>query len=162
MLYKIITECWRLKNIPTCWKTGATILIYKKGSTSDPANFRPISLQPVWYKVFSTFYKNRLYNFLIKNNYIEQNMQKGFFPGCDGVLEHTEQLTQIMQDAKKHSRGLVVTLLDLNNAFGKYIITSSGPHSDIITYQTSSLKYLTASTNNHGSRGPSTAHGRRV
>ena len=37
----------------------------------------------------------------------------------DGVTDHTELLTHIMSDAKRHSRGLVITLLDLKNAFGE-------------------------------------------
>ena len=35
------------------------------------------------------------------------------------VLEHTEMLSHLIKDAKRHSRSLVVTLLDLRNAFGE-------------------------------------------
>ena len=31
-----------------------TILIYKKGNTDDPANFRPVTLQPVFYKILAS------------------------------------------------------------------------------------------------------------
>ena len=44
ILHLIICECWRSRRIPECWKRSATILIYKKGDTSDPGNFRPITL----------------------------------------------------------------------------------------------------------------------
>src|SRR6218665_248944 len=47
LLHIIIAECWRQRYIPMCWKRAATILIYKKGETSDPANFRPITLHLV-------------------------------------------------------------------------------------------------------------------
>ena len=56
-LHRIIVECWKQRRVPECWKIGATILIYKKGDTEDPANFRPITLQPVWYKVFASVWK---------------------------------------------------------------------------------------------------------
>ena len=45
--------------------------------------------------------------------------QKGFWPGIDGVSEHTEILTHLIKDAKKHSRSLIITLLDLKNVFGE-------------------------------------------
>ena len=59
-----------------------------------------------------------MYEFLNKNDYINKTRQKGFWPKVDGVGEHTETLTQIMNDAKRHQRSLVITLLDLKNAFG--------------------------------------------
>src|SRR6218665_496925 len=55
-----------------------TILVYKKGETSDPANFRPITLQPVWCKIFTTILKNRVYSFLSDNDFIDKKIQKGF------------------------------------------------------------------------------------
>ena len=63
--------------------------------------------------------KNRIYDFLMQNKYIDRKIQKGFWPKVDGVSEHTELLTHIVTDAKRHSRNLVVTLLDLRNAFGE-------------------------------------------
>src|SRR6218665_1346615 len=53
------------------------------------------------------------------NPYIDNHIQKGFWPKVDGVTEHTELLSQIILDAKRKSRGLIVTLLDLKNAFGE-------------------------------------------
>ena len=119
VLHRIILECWRRRQIPACWKQGATVLIYKKGDPGDPANFRPITLQSSWDKILSTILKNRIYDFLDKNGYIDRKIQKGFWPKVDGVSEHTEQLTHIITDAKRHSRSIVVTLLDLRNAFGE-------------------------------------------
>ena len=55
----------------------------------------------------------------MKNNYIETNVQKGFTPGMTGTYEHTAQLAHIIWQAKKKQRSLVVTLLDLKNAFGE-------------------------------------------
>src|SRR6218665_4021920 len=60
-------------------------IIYKKGETSDPANFRPITLQPVWCKIFTTILKNRVYGFLSDNDFIDKKIQKGFWPKMDGV-----------------------------------------------------------------------------
>ena len=94
-------------------------MIYKKGDPNDPANFRPITLQPSWYKVFSSVYATSIHDFLTKNHYIERNMQKGFWRGVDGVTEHTEMLAHLIKSAKREQRSLVVCLLDLRNAFGE-------------------------------------------
>jgi len=118
LLHHIISECWRLHAVPQCWRRGATILIYKKGDTNDPASFRPITLQPVMYKIFSTVYANAMYKFMSENNYLDRKIQKGFWKGTDGVTEHAEALVHMMGDAKRRQRSIIVTLLDLRNAFG--------------------------------------------
>ena len=106
-------------------------MIYKKGDPSKVDNFRPITLQSVPYKIFSSFIRNRLQTFLDNNNYHNNNIQKGFAHGQDGVLEHTELLGFILRDAKKSHRGYFAVLLDLRNAFGEI-------HHNLIR---SSLKY---------------------
>ena len=119
LLHKIIVECWIRGEIPNCWKRGCTILVHKKGDTMNPENFRPITIQSSWYKIFSTLYKNKLFNFVSKNDYIDVSIQKGFWPGSDGVSEHSELLSHMMKDAKFHKRSLVVVLMDLRKAFGE-------------------------------------------
>ena len=45
-------------------------------------------------------------------------IQKGFTPNLSGTLEHTVQMTNIINNARIKQRSLVITLLDLKNAFG--------------------------------------------
>ena len=119
MLHKILSYCWKHQRVPKAWKQGLTILIHKKGENSDPSNFRPITLQPVFAKVYSSLIRNRLYTFLIQNKYIESNIQKGFWEGVSGTVEHTELLTHMINHARVKQRNMVVTLLDSKNAFGE-------------------------------------------
>ena len=56
---------------------------------------------------------------MIDNNYIDKNLQKGFWKGVDGVTEHTEMLAHILKTAKQEQRSVTVALLDLRNAFGE-------------------------------------------
>ena len=119
LLHAMIVECWKRKHAPRCWKRSATILIFKKGDTSDPSNFRPITLQPVLYKILATIIRKKMFEFLDQNKLIDKKLQKGFWPAVDGVSEHTETLTHAIRDSKRHQRGLVITLLDLKNAFGE-------------------------------------------
>ena len=107
------------KLYPTLWKKACTILIHKKGNTSDPSNFRPITLQSVPLKVFTSCLRSALFKFLSQNNYIEQEIQKGFTPKVSGTLEHTVQMSTIIDKARIKQRSLFITLLDLKNAFGE-------------------------------------------
>ena len=61
----------------------------QKGDSSDPNNFRPITLQNVLFKIFATSIRNRLQSFFNSTGAINTNIQKGFIQKCDGVLGHT-------------------------------------------------------------------------
>ena len=56
--------------IPSMWKKAVTILIYRKGEQNDAQNLRPITLETVPLKIYTSFLRNRMYNFLNKNGYI--------------------------------------------------------------------------------------------
>ena len=46
-LTNIIQTAWRAKTFPDVWKSGVTVLAYKKGDAGNSENFRPITLQLV-------------------------------------------------------------------------------------------------------------------
>ena len=118
-LADLIHETWRSGTVPTEWKRACTILIHKKGNTNDPSNFRPITLESVPLKVFTSCLRNAIYSFLTSNKFIEHNIQKGFTPNLSGTLEHTAQMADIINKARIRQRSVVITLLDLKNAFGE-------------------------------------------
>ena len=60
-LSKLFETCRSLRYIPTQWKTGHTILIYKKDDPSQIKNWRPICLNSAIYKLYSGIITNRLY-----------------------------------------------------------------------------------------------------
>ena len=70
-------------------------------------------------KILTTIIKNRIYDYLLENNFIDQSTQKGFWSSISGTIEHTESLTYLLNNAKNKQIGLVVTLVDLQNAFGE-------------------------------------------
>ena len=119
MLHNIITHCWTNQIFPSSWKQAFTILIYKKKAKSDPSNFRPITLQPILAKVYSSLIRNRMYCYLLDNDYIETKIQKGFWKSISGTIEHTELLSNIINNARIKQRQVIITLLDLKNAFGE-------------------------------------------
>ena len=118
-LTDIIHAAWSSGVVPSEWKKACTILIHKKGETDDPANFQPITLESIPLKIFTSCLRNKTFQFLVENKYVEQNIQKGFTPQLSGTLEHTAQMAHIINTARIKQRSVVITLLDLKNAFGE-------------------------------------------
>ena len=103
---------------PTCWGLAQIKLIYKNGSTNDPSNFCPIALTSVVGKLFHKILSHRLKRYLRASNYLDTSIQKGFVTGLPGVFEHIYTLSAILQDATTYKKPLMMTFLDLKNAFG--------------------------------------------
>ena len=118
-LTMIISKIWTAGEIPIIWKKAASILIHKSNSVNEPENFRPITLESVPLKVFTSALRNKMFHFLRTNGFIEQRIQKGFVPGISGNYEHTAHLAYLIRQAKRRQRSLLVTLIDLRNAFGE-------------------------------------------
>ena len=74
--HRIISQSWEKQTFPKTWKYAFIILIYKKGEKKVPSNFRPITSQPAFAKVYSSLISNRIYKFLLENNCIESKIQK--------------------------------------------------------------------------------------
>ena len=70
-------------------------------------------------KLFLAIIKNRIYDYLLQNDFIDQSTQKGFLSSISETIDHTESLTYLLDNAKNKQRGLVVTFVDLQNAFGE-------------------------------------------
>ena len=119
MLTEIIRAIYKSGRIPEEWKRACTVLIHKKGNSDDPANFRPITLESVPLKVFTSCLRDSIFSYLYQNGFIEQQIQKGFAHGVSGTLEHTSMMAHIINKARLKQRSLVITLLDLKNAFGE-------------------------------------------
>ena len=53
-LNDIVSPIWESGQIPAEWRKAGTVVVHKKGSSDDPANFRPITLESVPLKVFTS------------------------------------------------------------------------------------------------------------
>ena len=63
--------------------------------------------------------RDSMHAFLQRNGYIKHNIQNGFQPKLSGTFEHTAQHANVINTARTKQTSLVVTLLDLKNAFGE-------------------------------------------
>lgn len=89
------------------------------GPRDNLDHFRPITLEPVVLKVLTSWVRNRVYKFLASNKFIDEKLQKGFWSGVSGTVEHTETLTYVINQARLKQRSVCISLIDLRNAFGE-------------------------------------------
>ena len=85
-LTEIIRIVWESGRVPSEWKKACTVLVHKKGTSDDPANFRPITLESFPLKVFTSCLRDSIFSFLAKNEFIEQKSKKGLLRRFQGFL----------------------------------------------------------------------------
>ena len=118
-ILNICTEILRSNTLLAQWTKADTILIHKKGDPSLPENFRPITVEPVSLKIFTSLLPNRVFTYLINNQYIASHYQEGFMPGMSGTFEHIAEMSRIINHSRKQQRSVTITLIELKNAFGE-------------------------------------------
>jgi len=117
-LFNKLLEAKAASAAPLLWGSARIKLIHKAGNTDDPSNFRPIALTSVVGKLFHKILSHQLEMYLKANNVIDTSVQKGFLTGLPGVFEHVYSLSAILQDCLANKKPLMMTFLDLKNAFG--------------------------------------------
>ena len=98
-LLRLFNMCIDTEIYPKEWCEGHVIPIYKSGSKSDPANYRPITIGSCLGKVFSTILNDRICSFLEENNVIS-NVQIGFLKG-HRTSDHVLLLKAIIDTYKR-------------------------------------------------------------
>ena len=116
LMESIFAAVWRI-GTPSTWRRARTIPIFKKGDTSEYGNFRPISLLPTIYKIFTGILSQRLTSVAVTLGWLSPE-QKGFLPGVQGIQEHSHLLQTVIEEAKASRRNIFIAWLDLANAFG--------------------------------------------
>jgi hypothetical protein len=115
---KLGQKIWKTKDVPLNWAIAYIILLSKSEDLSIVSEFRPIALTCCGGKIFFSVLADKLQVFMIKNNYISREVQKGFLAGTPGCIEHTFALLEAIRDAKDNHRQIIITWLDLANAYG--------------------------------------------
>ncbi|KAE9412481.1 hypothetical protein Angca_007946, partial [Angiostrongylus cantonensis] len=106
---RYLSEC----KIPTQWKTGKTVLLFKKGDLHDIGNYCPICLLSVFCKLFTRVILNRIGRTLDEGQPCEQaGFRKGF-----STTNHIHTLTCLTEVSREYRRPLCLTFIDLEKAF---------------------------------------------
>ena len=104
-----------LHELPSEWKISYISPKFKKGSPSDPTNYRPISLTCTLCKVFESIIATEIIEFLLKHNLINEN-QHGFLKKhstCTNLLETLNDWTIHLSNNKS----VMVAYIDFTRAF---------------------------------------------
>ena len=117
MIY-LIRECWVNCVIPDRDKLALKFLLPKTESSTNLDDFRDITLFNAFIKVLFGVWARRVTKFMIKNKFINTNIQKGFVPNISGCVEHNQTLHDVLKNDKRDGKPVQVTFLDLKNAFG--------------------------------------------
>ena len=117
ILLGLCQACWEQKAVPQDWKTAKVVALFKKGDDSLPANYRPISLLPVGYKVLAGMLLRRL-----QAGGAEQRIrqsQYGFRPkrGTTDAIFLARRLIDAALDQKDGK--LLLLMLDWQKAFDR-------------------------------------------
>lgn len=118
VLYLIIRKIWDTQDVPDSWASAFIVLLSKSEDLDSPSEFRPIAITNTVGKIFFSIVSSRLQSFLVDNNYIDRAVQKGFLSGIAGCVEHSFALFEALRDATQQQRQIVITWIDLANAFG--------------------------------------------
>ena len=123
LLWSYIKGMWKKNLISDSWRKAEGVFIPKEDGATAVEKFRTISLMNVEGKLYFALKADRLLKYTLQNQYIDTSIQKGGVPAISGCLEHTAILSQLIREAKAEKKDLVVTWLDIANAYG------SIPHS---------------------------------
>ena len=111
--------------VPKGWKSAKITALHKKGDTSSPCNYRPISLTPICCKILETLVREKITEHLTVNDMIS-NRQHGFVckKSCgSNLLETVDEWTKILDSGGK----VDAVFLDFAKAF------DSVPHQRLLS-----------------------------
>ena len=112
---KIFQYFYDRSSTPFDWRCANIVPLFKKGSRSDPLNYRPISLTSIVSKIFEHIISHNINNFLESNSLLYEH-QHGFRTkhGCDTQLLNT--VTEFI-DYFDELVSVDIAVLDFSKAF---------------------------------------------
>ena len=117
-LYWIVKRILKTSEVPADWGSAYMVLIPKENDLTNPELFRNIAVTNTNGKIYFSVISRNLEDFMVKNQYIDRSVQKGFLQGMAGCVEHTFSLHHLLKDAFQHHRQIIVSWIDLANAYG--------------------------------------------
>jgi len=114
-LYLLFTRSLSEGVVPTQWKFANVTPIYKKGTKSDPSNYRPVSLTSVISKLMERLIAEDILVHLRSNNLLCAQ-QHGFTPGKSTSTNLLEAL-DVWTEALSHGLPVDIIYMDYAKAF---------------------------------------------
>ena len=134
-------SCIKPGKFPAEWKKANVVPVPRKGDKQILKNYWPVSLLPMWGKIFEHLIYNNLFEYFIENDLIPQN-QSGLKPGdscINQLISITHELYQSFDD-RLEVRGV---FLDISKAFDKvwHELKQNGVMGNLLEALTNFLKW---------------------
>jgi hypothetical protein len=114
-LHNTLQEAHTLGVLPRSMREGDIVLLYKKGDSRDPRNYRPITLLQVDYKILAKILVARMKK--VVNNFVSKE-QLGFVPKRL-IGEATHLLKLVQAYLEEEGRDGLLLALDWEKAFDR-------------------------------------------
>ena len=114
-LANLYNKCMRNGTFPSIFKTGKVTPVYKKDNKECIENYRPVSILPIFGKVFERIIYNRLYAFFTSRGILHDD-QFGFRKGhstSHALHKSVDSITKSLANGR-HVLGIFI---DLSKAF---------------------------------------------
>ena len=115
----IFNESLKSGVFPEIWKRANVVLVHKKDDKSLVKNYRPVSLLPIFGKIFERVIYNSLFNYFISNELFTPS-QSSFLPGDSCITQLLSIIHEIQtafdENPTADVRGV---FLDISKAFDK-------------------------------------------
>ena len=112
ILTDLFNTCLYHQQIPKAWKNALVVLIHRKGNTSDIKNYRPISLLPIMYKVFSNFLLQRM----IRTLDFHQPREQAEFRAGYSTIDHLQVINHLQEKANEYNMPLCFAFVNYDKA----------------------------------------------
>ncbi|KAG0926567.1 hypothetical protein G6F28_012981 [Rhizopus arrhizus] len=112
-LLHLFRVCWQWSYTPLSWRVAQVVPIHKKGSKTDPGNFRPISLTSTFRKLF----EKCLYPSLLEQS-PALDIAQGGFRESRSSLDQVQCLIEICSILRRnHNSFPTLAFLDIKSAY---------------------------------------------
>ena len=110
-------SCIELGIFPTDWKMANVAPARKRDDKQNVKNYRPVSLLPIFKKIFERLIYNEMYSFFTENDLISSN-QSGFKQG-DSCINQLLSITHDIYQSLDQGYEVRGVFLDISKAFDK-------------------------------------------
>ena len=100
-------------DVPEVWRRTKLVVIFKKGDPKSPANYRPIAILPILYKLFSAMLCKRVTPFIIQHQSVDQAAYRTGFSTEDHLLT----VSLLIEKSKEFNFPMWFALIDFEKAF---------------------------------------------
>jgi len=117
-LLDFIIDCYnRMLDHEICpeWYSCGLVPAHKGGTTSDPKNFRPLTILPLFVRIWDSIISKKLGEVLKKCGIIDTLVQRGVLSGVGGLNQNLLDVNLMMKTMSEHNTAFFI---DIRNAYG--------------------------------------------